>query len=531
MTIFLVQSRALLELRARLWWRRLVRERQWGRALLLVFAATLAALLCASICVLLTARSRELRDHPGELVAQGGPLALFATWLTMALMGRVWFALMPAAQSQVFLDPRRFRLFPVPARLLSALNLLALFFDPVWLVLYPVLAAIALVISQLPGGPAFAALLAAEAVAVWATVGVLHLGAAVGALFDSRPFLRRGFTVALLLAGFAGFQLSVALPGRPGVAALFAGHHWRAIAWTPPGWAALLAQALSDGRPLHALTPALLLFLLGLLCSAAAHQLSLRENLRPPEPVQTRLLAAGPAGWRLPLLPESFSALFEKEAKTVVRIGWLQLVLVPVAYLLLVRTVFTGPQPLLIAAVYAHLGVLEIATNAFGRDVAGARAWFLWPVSLRELLAAKNAVAYCFSAAIFLLLALVAWTSARVTPEQVLIGLLAHAAIFPLLATFGNAVSVFFPVPVRGARLRRVRGTGPIGARFVAMGLLAAAAWAPDALAHALGLRLVAAYGGELLSLAVAWLALLGAGARLIAARREPLLAALTRDE
>jgi hypothetical protein len=527
--VILAQSQALLGLRARLWWRRMVQERRWGRALLLATAALMATLFCVSICVLIADRARELRDDPAELAAQGGPLAVFATWLTMALVGRVWFALMPAAQSQAFLDPRRFRIFPVPARLLSALNLLALFFDPVWLVLYPPLIVIALSVSRFAGAPSAGPLLAAEALAVWATAGVLHLGSAVGALFDSRPVLRRGFTVALLLGGFAGFQLSVALPGRPGVAALFAGHHWRAIAWTPPGWAALLSQALSDARPLHALTPALLLFLLGLLCSVAAHELSLRETLRPPEPVQAP--ASGARGWRLPLVPESFSALFEKEAKTVVRIGWLQLVLVPVAYLLLVRTVFTGPEPLLIAAVYAHLGVLEIATNAFGRDVAGARAYFLWPVSLRELLAAKNAVAYCFSAAIFLLLAGVAWTSARVSGAQILIGLLAHAALFPLLATFGNIVSTYFPVPVRGARLRRVRGAGPIGARLTVLALLAAAAWAPYVIAKAAGLHLWAAYLGELIALGIAYGALLALGAHLVDARREPLLAALSRDE
>lgn len=531
MRLSVSQSRALLELRARLWWRRLVQERPWGRALLLLLAALTAGVFCAGICALIADRAEQLRDDPRQLAAQGGPLAVFATWLTMALVGRLWFALMPAAQSQAFLDPRRFRIFPVPARLLSALNLVALFFDPVWLILYPPLAVIALAVARFPGAPSAWALLVSEALAVFATAGVLHLGAAIGALFDSRPFLRRGFTVTLLLLGFAGFQLSVALPARPGVAALFAGHHWRAIAWTPPGWAALLAQALSDERPLHALTPGLLLFLLGLLCSVAAHELSLREILRPPEPVQAPESALRAAGWRLPLVGESFSALFEKEAKTVVRIGWLQLVLVPVAYLLLVRTVFTGPEPLLIAAVYAHLGVLEIATNAFGRDVASARAYFLWPVSLRELLAAKNAVAYCFSAAIFLLLAMVAWTSARVTTEQVLIGLLAHAAIFPLLAIFGNIVSTYLPVPVRGARLRRVRGAGPIGARLLVLSLLAGAAWAPYLVAQAIGLRLWAAYVGELIALALAYGALLGLCAHLIDARREPLLAALSRDE
>jgi len=114
--------------------------------------------------------------------------------------------------------------------------------------------------------------------------------------------------------------------------------------------------------------------------------------------------------------------------------------------------------------VYAHLGVLEIATNAFAAT-STPRAWFSGGVAPLGA-GAKNAVAYLFSLAIFLLLALVAAVSAQLTAGQFLVGILAHAAVFPLLATFGNAVSVYFPVPVRGARLRRVRGTGPIGARW-----------------------------------------------------------------
>ena len=522
------QGRALLELRAKLWWRRLVLERQWARAAVALFAAVAGALLSFSLCVLIFDRQADLFMHQDALAARGGPLALFATWLTMALVGRVWFSLMPTGQ-QSFLDPRRFRSFPVPARLISAINLLALFFEPMWLFLYPPLVAVALAVSRLPGAPAAWALLCAEALAIWATVGLLHFGAALAAAFDARPLLRRGLTIALVLLGFAAFQLSIALPGRPGLAALFARHHWRAIAWTPPGWTALLAQALSDGRLLHALTPALLLFLLGLACTLSAHALSLREAVRPPEPVQASRSRG--SGWRLPLLPDAFSALFEKEAKTVLRIGWLQLVLVPVAYLLLVRTVSGGPQPLLVAAVYAHLGVLEIATNGFGRDVAAARAYFLWPLSLRQVLAAKNAVAYCFSALIYLLLAAVAWSSARVTTGQVLVGLLAHAAIFPLLATLGNVLSVLFPMPVRGARLRRVRGAGPVGARLLALLLLAGAAWAPYLIAQALGLALFAAYAGALLAMSAAYLGLLGFAAHLLDTRRESLLAALAKDE
>jgi hypothetical protein len=525
------QASALIALRAKLWWRRIVQGRQWVRIAVGALAALVGGLFSASLCLAVFHAADGIRQFPEANRTLGGPLAVFASWVTLALAGRIWFGLVALAQSQAFLDPRRFRSFPVSPRLLSAINLAALLFDPVWLMLYPPLIAIAMAVSRLPGAPTAWAMLLAQALAVWATVGVLHFGAALAALFDARPLLRRGFSIALLLAGFVGFQLSVAVPGHRGIEALFTAERWVAMRWTPPGWTAELAQALSDARLIHALLPALLLFLLGFLSSLAAHALSQRELSRPAEPVRLSARAARSGGWQLPLAPAAISALFEKEAKTAVRMGWLQLVVVPVAYLLLVRAVLPGPEPLLVAAVYAHLGVLEIATNAFGRDLDAARAWFLWPVSLRSVLAAKNAVAYLFSLAMFLLLALVAAVSAQLTAGQFLVGLLAHAAVFPLLATFGNAISVYFPVPVRGARLRRVRGTGPIGARLAAMLLLAGAAWAPYAITQATGQHLYAAYAGELIALVVAYPALLGAAARLAERRREPLLGALARDE
>jgi len=525
------QANALIALRARLWWRRLVHGRQWVRIAVGAVAALVGAMFSGSLCLVILDVTRSIRQSPEALRDLGGPLSIFASWVALALAGRVWFGLVALAQNQSFLDPRRFRSFPVSPRLLSAINFAALLFDPLWLMLYPPLIAIALALSRLPGAPSGASMLLAEAFAVWATVGVLHLGAAVAAMFDARPLLRRGFSVLLVLAGFVGFQLSAANPGQHGLQALFAPERWDLMRWTPPGWTARMAQALSAGRPLETATFSLLLFLLGFLSSLGAHALSQRELLRPAEPVRVSARGARADGWRLPLAPGALSTLFEKEAKTVVRMGWLQFVVVPVAYLLLVRAVLPGPEPLLIAAVYAHLGVLEIATNAFGRDLDAARAWFLWPVSLRSVLAAKNAVAYLFSLAIFLLLALVAAVSAQLTAGQFLVGILAHAAVFPLLATFGNAISVYFPVPVRGARLRRMRGTGPIGARLAAMLLLAGAAWAPYAMSQALGFHLYAAYAGELIALLLAYPALLGAAARLAEERRELLLGALARDE
>src|SRR5207302_1699979 len=190
----------------------------------------------------------------------------------------------------------------------------------------------------------------------------------------------------------------------------------------------------------RAIPPALLLLVLGAICAVLAHRLSLREARAPVESGTARAGRRSAPGWRLPLLPESVSAVLEKEARTVLRIGWLQIVLVP-------------------------------------------------------------------------------------------IGFFAHLATFPLLALIGNLASVLWPVPVRGVRLRRVRGSGPVGSRLGALAALGAAAWAPWAAARLTGLPLAVAYLGEAVAMAVAYGGVLAVSAHLLEARREPLLAALATDE
>jgi hypothetical protein len=519
---------ALLETRAKLWWRRSGK----ARLSLQLLGFAFGGFLCFTFCMMVWGLAGALREEPRLLAAGGGPLAVFAAWLSMVLLARVWVGLLPVSQPSRLFDLRRFRIYPVSPRLLSAVNFAALFLEPAWLLAYPVLVVAAVGLARLPGAPPAPALLAAEAMAVFAVGGLIFFFAAVGASFESRPRLRRTFSAALILLGVTGLQLSTANPkSYRSLAGLFAHSGSVAMLGTPPGWAARFAQALADGQALRALGSFSLLALFGVALAFAGHAVASADAVRPPEQVQAGASTVRAAGWRLPLVSTSFSALFEKEAKTAIRAGWLQLVLVPVAYLLMVKTVFTGPEPLLVAAVYAHLSVLDLATNAFGRDTAAARAWFLWPLSLRQLLAAKNAVAFCFSSVIFWLLALVAASGGHVVGSQVLVGWLAHAATFPLLAAMGNAISVFAPQPVRGMRLRRVRGAGPVGARLLALGVLAGAVWAPYAIARATGLHLVVAYTGELIAMTVAYLGTLSAGARLLDSRREPLLAALSQDD
>jgi len=530
------QAAALIWLRATLWRRRIFQQRQWGRLAISLAALGMGAFLSGAMAFAIVDYGELLRRSPQHVAEQGGALAMFTTWLATALLARIWFAFLPRGQT-LFLDPRRFLVFAIPARLVSALNFAAQLLDPAWLFFWPILVAIAVAAGRLPGMPGISALLGAEVLSVWAVAGVLHLAAAFAGALDSRVLLRRAFSVILALLAAAGLQLA-ARPDRPGLPSGFAAEHWRVVELTPPGWAATIVRELAAGSPSRALLPALLLVLLGAACAVLAHKLSVREALRPVESGTARGPGKGTPGWRLPLLPESVSAVLEKEAKTVLRIGWLQIVLVPIGFLL-VRAVFLDPRggswverrPLLFAAVYSHLGVLELATNLFGRDLDAARAWFLWPVRPRTLVAAKNVVCYALSLFIFAGLVVVARATDRVTAGQVAIGLCAHLATFPILAMLGNFASVLWPVPVRGMRLRRVRGTGPVGARLGALAALGAAAWGPWLVSRITGLSLGAAYLGEALAMAIAYGGVLAASARLFETRREPLLAALARDE
>lgn len=530
------QASALVGLRWTLWQRRLWQEKAVVRLLLQLLGVLGGGALSLSIAFRVYREGARLAESRFEVLAAGGPLAIAAAWLTLGFAARLYLALLSLARGTPFLDPRRFLLYAVPPRLVTAINVVAQLFEPVWLFFYPPAIAVALGVAKIPGAPGRLPLLLSIALLVLAAAATFQLALAAIAEVNAHRVLRR-----LLFAGLLGaaalFFFGVLHLAESAADFSLEGASWPFLRRTPPGWSVALADALSRGRPLEALGELALLVSTFGLTVALAHRLSLREARRAEETVLAGKAPAGAPGWSLPPLSGAVSALIEKEAKTVFRAGWQQLVAAPVGFLILRLAVLhdgarmVGPQPLLVAAGYAHLGVLGFAVNAFGWDVDAARGWFLWPIRGRTVLAAKNAVAYCVSLLIFGVLAGLSLIGGKLTGEQLVVGLCAHAATFPLLATVGNACSVWFPSPMRGARLRRSPGGGAVLARLSTLALLALAAWAPYGLAKLLGLPLIAAYLGELLVMAVAYGGLLAAAESLLAHRREPMLRLLARDE
>jgi len=505
------QTLALLSLRWAVWRRRLTQDGKWGR-LGIGLLGLIGFLIISGVGVaFVVIVGMTLAKDPQELARFGGGTALMGLLLTAMLGARLYFSIISVVSGQPFLHPRRFLVYAVPPGLITAINCVAQLFEAGWVVFYPAALTAAYVFSQVPSGPP-----------IWASVFALFL------LFVCAASVLQ-MVSALVTEVFAS-------KGARRVLSL-----WLVAKRLPSGWAAQLADDLGRGDFLEALGFTLLLIGTALASAWLGHRLVLRDARRPAETILVSNTASqGPAGWRIPLLSNPISALFEKEVKTIFRAMWLQMIAGPIGFLVMRFLLMqggksggplVGPQPLLMGAFYAHLGVLAWSVNMFGVDGQATRGIFLWPLRGRTVMAAKNAVAYAISLLTFLTLALLSMLVAPVTAQQVVIGLCAHAATFPVLATLGNVTSIYFPSPMKSGKAVRQPGGSTAIARMGALGLIALTGWAPYALAKLVGIPLIAAYLGEFLAMGIAYGGLLSFAEHLLEVRREPLLAALSKEE
>ena len=103
--------------------------------------------------------------------------------------------------------------------------------------------------------------------------------------------------------------------------------------------------------------------------------------------------------------------------------------------------------PLFGVALYTHMLLQAFWLNAFGWERSGARALFLAPVDLGSVLRAKGIVVYLASLLLFLVAAAVMAVVGRGGFPGWALGaaLLLHAASAPWMLTAGNLVSIFRP--------------------------------------------------------------------------------------
>jgi ABC-2 type transport system permease protein len=466
------------------------------------------------------------------------PLAalLFGVW-------QAWTAVALTLQEQEAVDLRRFLAYPLsPARVYLLAMLASLVADPFSL-FWSVLLAGAFVgaafghfgIWLVPFGMTL--LLFATATAC----GITLLQGLSARLLRAR--LAKEILIAAIYVGLASGLAALAGIRRHLDPAMLkstlAMLQW--VAW--PAALALGATRRLFANELVAALP----WMAGLLASAtAAGVLSFRLALG-----EARSGGGGPVrhprGFALQWLPGRTGPLLEREMKQLLRhpLPGVLLLVVPAmaAFVAWKATPWLGAEasevlralPLLAFALYTHLTTQVFWINAFGWDRGGARLLFLAPLDLSEVLAAKNGAAYALAAVLYAscagaTVALTGWP-----PAWALLAAGAlHAGVTPWLHGLGNLCSVLNP-RVASLSLQR-SGSVPALSALAGMAIVSGVAGL-FSLPVLLAVRL-----DEGWVLPVAWALLGGVGlmayrrslprvGRLLGARREPLLAAVTGDD
>ena len=537
--------RALVELRARLLWRRFTTRGgiAEGVASVVLLAIAIPVGLAFAFAVGFGAY-QAVRAGGGLRSDVGATAIFFGLWQT-------WTAVSLTLNDREGLDLRRFLVFPIPPGRVYAMGLLTgILGDPMgvvwgamlggvfvgaaiarpgaWLALFLVVLAafaVATIIFVALVQELLSALLSTRRIREWAMLG--SVGVSVGILAvllwsADRPFRAVGDVLPTLqvlqwLAWPAAFPAAAAR-------ALFAGHAAASLPWI----AGLLAGTAVTGW--------------------LAYRIAVAQarGAGASGEVAAGRSGSGPVG--LGWWGGRLGALVEKEARYLFRqpLARVDAFLAPVIMAVVALKVepripveageVVRALPLFGAALYAHLLLQAFWLNAFGWERGGARGFFLAPLDLASVLRAKAVVLYVYSLLLFLASAGVMAAVGRGTaPGWAFAGaLVLHAAVAPWLYAAGNLVSILRPKAAsfaiqRSSAVSTFSGLIGMGILSTVMGLFALPALlavrteSPSAL--------VAGWG--ILGLLGAWSfwKAIPREARLLADRRDEFLPAVCGDD
>jgi ABC-2 type transport system permease protein len=528
--------RAFAELRATLLWRRL--RGRGGVAEVVARVALFAIAIPAGLAFAALAGAgafQAVRAGEGERARLAVAALLFGVWHT-------WTAISLSVSDRDAADLRRFLAYPIPPGRVFTYGLAASVVGDPFAAFWSLLLAGAFVGAALarPGGWLLLLALAYMLFVVGTAALVALVQELLARLLRGRRV--RELAIAFVYVGTAFFLFFASGGPRSAIQALQALSAIRWIAF-PPALAERAISALYAGKPGAAAPWLVALAAASLLAAWIAYRLALAAALSGGDP-GARAAATGAAGWRI---PGRLGPLLEKEGKYLLRhpvagvlalvvpafsalIGWKLAPRIPDGAGEVVRAL-----PLMGLAAYAHLATQPFWLNAFGWERGGGRAWFLAPVALADVLVAKNVAVYLLSFALFAAGVAAGSAAGGAAPGWALLGAVAlHAGIAPFFLAAGNVVSILNPRPAphgvqRGGRLSPVSsfaGMAILGAGVgifsipVLLAIWIDATWLLPAGWAALGVAGLALYRMALPRIA-----------RLLAERREPLLAAVCGDD
>jgi ABC-2 type transport system permease protein len=535
---------ALIELRLRLFWRRLVGR--GGVAETVGTAVGFAMVIPASLGFAAIAAYGCYRGARGGVTGfhASMALALFALW-------QLWTVLALTVDEGGTFDLRRLLPFPIRPSTVYFYGLLTGFAgDPIaWAMIIPIGAAWVGAAVGRPGvwviglGLAFIAFVAA-------TIGFIALLAELLARLSHSRRGRELAMAALVLLIMVGLVAGSLLGDSRGLASALRRSlpvvqtvRWAAL---PPTLAAEASRQFFRGHLLSGMGWTLLLAGAGTLFGWLAYRLALSSALSGGASSAAEPGEKG-EGWRLPGLTDRFAALLEKEVKYLLRhpLARLSLVLLPAvaAFVAWKLAAFVPEEagevvralPLFGISLYTHLVHQPFWLNGFGWERGGCRLYFTAPVSPRSVLLAKNLALLGFSFGVYLFsLAIYTLVGGMAPAWALLAAPVLHLALAPMLYGVGNLLSVLHPKSVpfglqRGGRVPALSGlaamlsvsaTGALFGLPVLVAIHLEEPWALLGAWTAIGLAAALVY----------WRALAAEG-RLLAGRKEQLMAVIAGDD
>lgn len=297
----------------------------------------------------------------------------------------------------------------------------------------------------------------------------------------------RGETIIALVGAIAG--LAGALGGQ--VAPLLLKHpeSLKILRWTPPGAAAVLIDSRFEKDPAAYVVSAVLLSAFAVLLIVGTYWISRRAALgyegKRKKQIPTGPLNVPYVGWKLPLLPDDMSAVFEKELRYAFRNAQLRMIALMPLILIVIRLVNaksfgrglrspgTGASSDFLtygAGLIASSGVLYVflllaglSCNQFAFEEAGMRTIVLSPIERTKILAAKNlaliTVAFLFSTGLLLINMLVFRDIDLLILLFVGLSFICFAA---LTSVIGNWLSINFPKRMQFGKRLNVSGVAGV---------------------------------------------------------------------
>ena len=431
--------------------------------LALVVAAGLGiaayALTKPSIASMLQASRRR-----GQQDSFSSEFIFFSIYAFLYLM---WATIPLSIGSSRQFDAGNLLLYPISLRKLFAIDFVSEVANIQSLFAIPAIVAMSIG-AALGSGEFVATLLAAIPISLFGVALSKWLSTTIGSVFRRKR--GRGETIIAIIGATAG--LGGAMAGQ--LAPLIARHSesLRILRWTPPGAAALLIDARYNKDPNTYIAAFLLLSILAALLIVGTYLIARRAALgyegAKRRQVRAVVQESNYVGWKLPLLPDDLSAIYEKELRYGLRNAQLRmLALMPLIWIFIrlmnarrfgggfssfsssTRGEFLTYAGGLIASggvLYVFLLLAGLWCNQFAMEDAGMRALILSPIDRTRILFGKNlaviTIALTFST---VLLAVNEIIFRDLDPGTLLFVTLSFVCFATMACVVGNWQSVNFP--------------------------------------------------------------------------------------